>query len=134
MSSSPDLSSVAPFGLETFEAILYRDYNWIMAVVTLSAVLTMLGVLLANVLYAIVDPRMPAGRRLHALGDPAIEVHQARAQQAAVVDDAADVLRALGPAGRVVQAAEVVVRDADDNVVRTKAAAESTKRLIVLFG
>ena len=57
------LFSINGMGYETFEAILYRDYNWIMAVVTLSAVLTMFGVLIADVLYAIVDPRIGLGGR-----------------------------------------------------------------------
>lgn len=57
------LFSINGMGLETFEAILYRDYNWTMAVVTLSAVLTMAGVLLADILYALVDPRIGFGGR-----------------------------------------------------------------------
>jgi len=57
------LFSINGMGFETFEAILYRDYNWIMAVVTLSAVLTMFGVLLADVAYALVDPRIGLGGR-----------------------------------------------------------------------
>ncbi|MBI2897325.1 MAG: ABC transporter permease [Deltaproteobacteria bacterium] len=57
------LFSINGMGLETFEAILYRDYNWTMAVVTLSAVLTMAGVLVADILYALVDPRIGFGGR-----------------------------------------------------------------------
>lgn len=64
------LFSINGMGYETFEAILYRDYNWIMAVVTLSAVLTMAGVLVADVLYAIVDPRIGFGGRRGAGGRP----------------------------------------------------------------
>lgn len=48
-------------GLETFEAIRHRDYNWILAVSVLSAVLTMAGLLLSDILYAFVDPRMTRG-------------------------------------------------------------------------
>ena len=49
-------------GLETFEAIRANDHAWLMAVVTVTAVLTMLGVVLADVIYAIVDPRIVPGR------------------------------------------------------------------------
>jgi peptide/nickel transport system permease protein len=48
-------------GLETFEAIRARDYNWILAVSVMSALLTMAGLLLSDVLYAWVDPRMTRG-------------------------------------------------------------------------
>lgn len=45
-------------GLETLEAIRTRDMNWIMASVTLTAVMTMAGLLLSDILYAVVDPRI----------------------------------------------------------------------------
>ncbi len=45
-------------GLLAFEAIGTRDYPVVMAVATLSAVVTMLGLLLADLLYAAVDPRI----------------------------------------------------------------------------
>jgi peptide/nickel transport system permease protein len=59
--------NIPGMGLETFEAIRSHDYNWVMAVVTLSAVLTMVGILLSDVVYALVDPRVrletrPGGR------------------------------------------------------------------------
>ncbi|MEM7165452.1 MAG: ABC transporter permease subunit [Planctomycetota bacterium] len=41
-----------------FDAILQRDYPVIMAITTLTAVLTMVGVLLSDILYSIVDPRI----------------------------------------------------------------------------
>ena len=50
---------------------------------------------------AVVEARMTARRRLHALGDPAVEVDQAGAEQAAIVDRVAHVLRTLGPAGGI---------------------------------
>ena len=50
--------NIPGMGLETFEAIRSHDYNWIMAVVTLSAVLTMVGILASDVLYALLDPRV----------------------------------------------------------------------------
>ncbi len=48
-------------GLETLEAIRTRDMNWIMASVTLTAVMTMGGILLSDLLYAVVDPRIQVG-------------------------------------------------------------------------
>jgi len=51
-------------GLETFEAIRGRDHNWILAVSFLTALLTLFGILLSDILYAIVDPRISyEGRR-----------------------------------------------------------------------
>jgi peptide/nickel transport system permease protein len=45
-------------GRLSFEAILNRDYNVVMAFTTLSAVLVLLGMLLSDVLYTVVDPRI----------------------------------------------------------------------------
>lgn len=53
--------NVPGMGLETFEAIRTHDYNWIMAVVTISAVLTMVGILASDLLYAVLDPRVRVG-------------------------------------------------------------------------
>jgi peptide/nickel transport system permease protein len=53
--------NIEGMGLETFEAIRQRDYNWILIVSVMSAVLTMLGLLLSDILYAVVDPRMRQG-------------------------------------------------------------------------
>ena len=53
--------NIPGMGLETFEAIRSHDYGWIMAVVVLSAVLTMVGILLSDVLYALLDPRVRVG-------------------------------------------------------------------------
>jgi peptide/nickel transport system permease protein len=50
--------SIPGLGLLTFEAVLYRDYPLIMGTVTISAWLTLLGVLLSDVLYVWVDPRI----------------------------------------------------------------------------
>jgi peptide/nickel transport system permease protein len=50
-------------GFETFEAIRVSDHAWLVAVVTVTAILTMLGMLVADVVYAIVDPRIVPGRR-----------------------------------------------------------------------
>ncbi len=43
------------------EAIFARDYPVIMGVVTLSAILVLLGNFIADVLYAMVDPRIRYG-------------------------------------------------------------------------
>ncbi|PJA54617.1 MAG: diguanylate cyclase, partial [Candidatus Marinimicrobia bacterium CG_4_9_14_3_um_filter_48_9] len=45
-------------GQLAFNAVLYRDYPIIMAVSTLSAILTLVGILLSDILYALVDPRI----------------------------------------------------------------------------
>jgi peptide/nickel transport system permease protein len=47
----------------SFRALVARDYPVIMAVFTLSAVLTLVGILLADILYAVVDPRISFARR-----------------------------------------------------------------------
>ena len=41
-----------------FEGIVTRDYSLVMAIVVISAVLTLLGNLLADLLYAVADPRI----------------------------------------------------------------------------
>jgi peptide/nickel transport system permease protein len=48
-------------GLETLNAIRGRDINWIMAAVTVTSLVTMAGMLLADILYAFVDPRIQMG-------------------------------------------------------------------------
>jgi len=45
-------------GWLTFEAILNRDYPVVMGVFTISAFLTLLGLLLSDIMYAVVDPRI----------------------------------------------------------------------------
>lgn len=45
-------------GRKFFEAILQRDYNLIMGLSTISAILTLIGILLADILYAVADPRI----------------------------------------------------------------------------
>jgi peptide/nickel transport system permease protein len=39
-------------------AIMFRDYNIIMGILLLSAVLTLIGILLSDISYALVDPRI----------------------------------------------------------------------------
>jgi peptide/nickel transport system permease protein len=41
-----------------FQSVLSRDYPVIMAITTITAVLTMLGILVSDVLYVVVDPRI----------------------------------------------------------------------------
>lgn len=50
--------SIPGMGLETYQAIQRQDYPVIIGVFTITGVLTMLGYLLADVLYAIADPRI----------------------------------------------------------------------------
>jgi peptide/nickel transport system permease protein len=46
-----------------FQALLERDYPIVMGELTISAVLTMLGVLVADVLYSVVDPRIAFSKK-----------------------------------------------------------------------
>jgi peptide/nickel transport system permease protein len=55
--------SIPGLGQLGFQALLERDYPIIMAELTFSAVLTMLGVLVADVLYSVVDPRIAFSRK-----------------------------------------------------------------------
>ena len=50
--------SLPGMGLEIFTSILNYDYPMIVTVFTLSGFLTMLGYLIADILYAVVDPRI----------------------------------------------------------------------------
>jgi peptide/nickel transport system permease protein len=50
-------------GSLAFEAITSRDYPVVMAVFTISAVLTLIGILLADLLYSVVDPRITFGSK-----------------------------------------------------------------------
>lgn len=56
--------SIPGIGQLGFEAILSRDYPLIMAITTISAFLTLIGILIADILYVLVDPRITfEGRR-----------------------------------------------------------------------
>jgi peptide/nickel transport system permease protein len=48
-------------GYETFEAILAQDQPWLVAVVTVTAVMTMIGIVVADAVYAAIDPRIAPG-------------------------------------------------------------------------
>ena len=50
-------------GLLMFEAILARDYSLIMGITTVTAMLTMLALLVTDLLYAAVDPRISYGKK-----------------------------------------------------------------------
>ena len=56
--------SIPGMGLLAFEAILARDIPVIMAIEAIAAVLTLLGILLADLMYGIVDPRIRLEARL----------------------------------------------------------------------
>lgn len=50
--------SIPGMGQLGFEAVLSRDYPVIMAITTISAFLTLIGLLLSDILYAVLDPRI----------------------------------------------------------------------------
>ena len=50
--------SIPGMGQLGFEAVLSRDYPVIMAITTISALLTLIGLLLSDILYATLDPRI----------------------------------------------------------------------------
>ncbi len=50
--------SIPGMGMLAFEAILARDIPVIMAIEAIAAILTMVGILLADLLYGLVDPRI----------------------------------------------------------------------------
>ena len=50
--------NIEGLGKCSFEAIQGRDYPIVMAIFTLSALLTLVGILLSDLLYALVDPRI----------------------------------------------------------------------------
>ncbi len=50
--------SIPGMGRLGFEAVLSRDYPLIMGIFTMSALLTLLGLIVSDILYAIVDPRI----------------------------------------------------------------------------
>ncbi|MCB9897217.1 MAG: ABC transporter permease [Planctomycetes bacterium] len=50
--------NVQGMGLYAYEALLKRDYPVIMATVTVTSFMTLLGFLISDILYAVVDPRI----------------------------------------------------------------------------
>jgi peptide/nickel transport system permease protein len=55
--------SIPGLGQLGFESVLARDYPTILALFTVSALLTLVGILLSDLLLAAVDPRIAFGRR-----------------------------------------------------------------------
>jgi peptide/nickel transport system permease protein len=55
--------SIPGMGLMSFEAIMARDYPVIIAVFTLAAILTLVGILVSDILYAVVDPRISYSKK-----------------------------------------------------------------------
>ncbi len=50
--------NIPGIGLESYNAVKLRDYNMVMAIQLISAVLTLIGLLISDILYCIVDPRI----------------------------------------------------------------------------
>ena len=55
--------SIPGLGQLGFESVLSRDYPTVLALFTVSAVLTLIGILISDLLLAAVDPRIAFGRR-----------------------------------------------------------------------
>ncbi|HKQ31763.1 MAG TPA: ABC transporter permease subunit, partial [Thermodesulfobacteriota bacterium] len=56
--------SIPGIGQLGFESVLARDYPMIMAIATISAFLTLIGILIADLVYVLIDPRISfEGRR-----------------------------------------------------------------------
>ena len=55
--------SIPGIGQLGFESVLARDYPMIMAIATISAFLTLLGILVSDIVYVLVDPRISFGGR-----------------------------------------------------------------------
>ncbi len=53
-----EIFSIPGMGKMSFEAILSRDYPVIMGVITVSSILTLIGILVADLVYTLVDPRI----------------------------------------------------------------------------
>ena len=50
--------NIPGMGRFAFESIIARDYNAIMAVLLISSALTLIGMLISDLTYALVDPRI----------------------------------------------------------------------------
>ena len=55
--------SIPGMGQLGFDAVLARDYPVVLALLTVSSLLTLIGILLSDILLAAVDPRIAFGRR-----------------------------------------------------------------------
>jgi peptide/nickel transport system permease protein len=56
--------SIPGLGQLGYESVLARDYPTVMALFTVSAVLTLIGILVSDLILSVVDPRIAFGRRL----------------------------------------------------------------------
>jgi peptide/nickel transport system permease protein len=56
--------SIPGLGQLGYESVLARDYPTVMALFTVSAVLTLIGILISDILLSVVDPRIAFGRRV----------------------------------------------------------------------
>jgi peptide/nickel transport system permease protein len=52
------LFSIPGMGLLGYEAVFNRDYPVVMGIFTLSALLTLVGILVSDFLYTLIDPRI----------------------------------------------------------------------------
>ena len=50
--------NIQGMGLKSYEAILRREYDFVMITLMLSAVLTLVGILISDILYVLVNPRV----------------------------------------------------------------------------
>ena len=50
--------NIEGMGLFTFRAVMNRDYDVVQAMALIAGVLNMTGILLADIAYAVVDPRI----------------------------------------------------------------------------
>jgi peptide/nickel transport system permease protein len=57
------LFSIPGMGFLSYEAVFNRDYPLLMGILTLSALLTLLGILIADFLYTLADPRIAYEKR-----------------------------------------------------------------------
>jgi peptide/nickel transport system permease protein len=55
--------SIPGLGQLGYESVLARDYPTVLALLTVSAVLTLIGILISDLLLSVVDPRIAFGRR-----------------------------------------------------------------------
>jgi peptide/nickel transport system permease protein len=56
--------SIPGLGQLGYESVLARDYPTVLALFTVSAILTLIGILISDILLSVVDPRIVFGRRL----------------------------------------------------------------------
>jgi peptide/nickel transport system permease protein len=56
--------SIPGLGQLGYESVLARDYPTVLALLTVSSVLTLIGILISDILLSVVDPRIAFGRRL----------------------------------------------------------------------